>query len=140
MSNATLHNQDYIKGYRRTDKGTEKVTDDIRIGDSVKIQRAGDVIPQVLEVTDACRPDRGPEYDFPDHCPECGSLAVREVDAKTGEADARMRCTGGLIDQGWKDLRKDAETEDMQRTGAKRTQRFLRLGVAALNLFSEELA
>tara|TARA_B100000678_G_scaffold254527_4_gene231744 strand:+ start:4242 stop:6695 length:2454 start_codon:yes stop_codon:yes gene_type:complete len=97
VSNATLHNQDYIKGYRRTDKGTEKATDDIRIGDSVKIQRAGDVIPQVLEVTDAGRPDRGPEYDFPDHCPECGSLAVREVDAKTGEADARMRCTGGLI-------------------------------------------
>ena len=97
VSNATLHNQDYIAGYRRTDKGTEKVTHDIRIGDSVKIQRAGDVIPQVLEVTDPDRDDRGDVYQFPEVCPECGSLAMREIDPKTGEADARMRCTGGLI-------------------------------------------
>ena len=97
VSNATLHNQDYIAGFRRTDKGTEKVTEDIRVGDHVKIQRAGDVIPQVLEVTDPDRADRAVPYEFPETCPECGSLAVREIDPKTGEADARMRCTGGLI-------------------------------------------
>ncbi|MAP96510.1 MAG: DNA ligase (NAD(+)) LigA [Ponticaulis sp.] len=97
VSNATLHNQDYIAGYRRTDKGTEKVTEDIRVGDSVRIQRAGDVIPQVLEVVDPDRAERGPEFEFPEICPECGSIAVRDVDTKTGEADARMRCTGGLI-------------------------------------------
>lgn len=97
VSNATLHNQDYIAGYRRTDKGTEKVTHDIRVGDNVRIQRAGDVIPQVLEVTDPDRVDRGEPFQYPETCPECGSLAVREIDAKTGEADARMRCTGGLI-------------------------------------------
>ena len=97
VSNATLHNQDYIAGYRRTDKGTEKVTHDIRVGDRVRIQRAGDVIPQVLGVVDPDRKDRGEAYVFPDHCPECQSLAVRDVDAKTGEEDARVRCTGGLI-------------------------------------------
>lgn len=97
VSNATLHNQDYIAGYRRTENGTEKVTEDIRVGDRVLIQRAGDVIPQVLNVVDPERADRGEPFEFPDTCPECGSLAVREVDPKTGEADARVRCTGGLI-------------------------------------------
>ena len=97
VSNATLHNQDYIAGFRRTENGTELVTDDIRVGDRVRIQRAGDVIPQVLNVVDPERKDRGEKYVFPDHCPECGSLAVRDVDVKTGEEDARVRCTGGLI-------------------------------------------
>ncbi|MAK60525.1 MAG: DNA ligase (NAD(+)) LigA [Ponticaulis sp.] len=97
VSNATLHNHDYIAGYRRVEGGTKKVTDDIRVGDNVKIQRAGDVIPQVLEVTNPDREDRGEAFIFPETCPECGSLAVRDVDIKTGEADARVRCTGGLI-------------------------------------------
>lgn len=97
VSNATLHNQDYIAGYRRTDRGTEKVTDDIRVGDTVRIQRAGDVIPQVLEVVNPDRADRGEPFTFPETCPECGSLAIRDLDQKTGEEDARVRCTGGLI-------------------------------------------
>ena len=97
VSNATLHNQDYIAGFRRTDRGTEKVTEDIRVGDTVRIQRAGDVIPQVLEVVNPDRADRGDPFVFPETCPECGSLALRDLDQKTGEADARMRCTGGLI-------------------------------------------
>ena len=66
VSNATLHNQDYIAGYRRTDKGTEKVTHDIRIGDKVLIQRAGDVIPQVLHVVNPDRADRGHVFEFPE--------------------------------------------------------------------------
>ncbi len=80
VQRATLHNEDYIR---------EK---DIRAGDRVLIQRAGDVIPQVLEVDLAARPDPAPEpFRMPDTCPECGSLAVRE------EGQAAWRCTGGLI-------------------------------------------
>jgi len=79
VSRATLHNEDYIQ---------EK---DIRAGDTVIVQRAGDVIPQVLEVIKARRPKDSRPYKFPAHCPECGSLAVRE------EGEAARRCTGGLI-------------------------------------------
>lgn len=79
VSRATLHNQDYIE------------TLDLRAGDTVVIQRAGDVIPQVVEVLTENRKDDAPAYSFPDHCPECGSLAVRP------EGEAVRRCTGGLI-------------------------------------------
>jgi len=80
VSNATLHNEDYI---------AEK---DIRVGDTVVVQRAGDVIPQVVEVVLDKRPHPAPHrYKFPDRCPECGSHAVRE------EGEAVRRCTGGLI-------------------------------------------
>ena len=77
VTNATLHNADEIARLG------------VRVGDRVLIQRAGDVIPQVLEnlTPEAARP----AYVFPDHCPECGSEAVREE----GEVD--IRCTGGLI-------------------------------------------
>ncbi|MCR4378677.1 MAG: NAD-dependent DNA ligase LigA [Rhodospirillales bacterium] len=79
VSNATLHNADYIQ---------EK---DIRIGDRVRIQRAGDVIPQVLEVVDDGRHASRPGYEFPTVCPVCQSHAVRE------EGEAATRCTGGLV-------------------------------------------
>jgi len=85
VSNATLHNEDEI------------VRKDIRIGDRVEIQRAGDVIPQVIGVLDSDRKDRAPPWQMPENCPECGSAAVRETDGHGGEADARRRCTGGLI-------------------------------------------
>ena len=85
VSNATLHNEDEI------------ARKDIRIGDKVIVQRAGDVIPQVVASLADKRPPEGlAEYVFPDHCPACGSAAVRELDEK-GEPDARRRCTGGLI-------------------------------------------
>ncbi len=79
VSRATLHNEDYIR-----DK-------DIRIGDTVVIQRAGDVIPQVVEVIADKRPKGVPPYAFKAECPICHSLAVRE------EGEAAWRCTGGLI-------------------------------------------
>lgn len=85
VSNATLHNADYIENL------------DVRIGDTVVIQRAGDVIPQVVRVIVDKRPDNSSAYEFPNTCPVCGSHAVREVDEKTGKQDVDRRCTGGLI-------------------------------------------
>ncbi|MEO1610516.1 MAG: NAD-dependent DNA ligase LigA [Pseudomonadota bacterium] len=85
VSSATLHNQDEI------------ARKDIRIGDAVRIQRAGDVIPQIIGVIEEMRPENSEPYVFPDSCPACGSRAEREIDDKTGEADAVQRCTGGLI-------------------------------------------
>jgi DNA ligase (NAD+) len=83
VSNATLHNQDEIQ------------RKDIRIGDTVIIQRAGDVIPQVVEVVLDKRPATARAYDFPDHCPVCGAQAPREIKAD-GTFDAVRRCSGGL--------------------------------------------
>ncbi|MGQ0443896.1 MAG: NAD-dependent DNA ligase LigA, partial [Beijerinckiaceae bacterium] len=85
VSNATLHNEDEI------------ARKDIRIGDTVTVQRAGDVIPQVLGPILDMRPKGSKPYVFPATCPVCGSAAVREIDPKTGEAEAVRRCTGGLV-------------------------------------------
>jgi len=85
VSNATLHNEDEIK------------RKDIRVGDSVIVQRAGDVIPQIVKVIKEKRPSDSKPYDFPKTCPVCGSIAIREIDAKTGQADVVRRCTGGLV-------------------------------------------
>ena len=85
VSNATLHNEDEI------------ARKDVRVGDTVVVQRAGDVIPQVVIVNFDKRPKVSQPFFFPELCPACGSKAVREVDAKTGKSDAVRRCTGGLI-------------------------------------------
>jgi len=79
VSRATLHNEDYI---------AEK---DIRVGDTVVVQRAGDVIPQVVEVVTERRPADAAPYRYPETCPACGSAAVRP------EGEAIRRCTGGLV-------------------------------------------
>ncbi len=79
VSRATLHNRDEIE------------RKDVREGDSIVIQRAGDVIPQVVEVLLDKRPENSKPFPFPDHCPECGSLAIQE------EGEVVTRCTGGLI-------------------------------------------
>jgi DNA ligase (NAD+) len=94
--NVTLHNEDYIKGF---DSFGEPIREgiDIRIGDTVVIQRAGDVIPQIVRVVLDKRPADAVPYVFPEVCPVCGSPAVREVNERTGKADARRRCTGELI-------------------------------------------
>jgi DNA ligase (NAD+) len=96
VSNATLHNEDYIKGIGGNG---EKIRCgvDVRIGDTVIINRAGDVIPKVLDVVLEKRPADAKPYEFPTTCPACGSHAVREVNPRTGKEDAVRRCTGGLI-------------------------------------------
>ncbi|MEQ8779877.1 MAG: NAD-dependent DNA ligase LigA [Roseibium album] len=96
VSNATLHNEDYIKGIGQDG---EPIRDgkDLRIGDTVKIQRAGDVIPQIVDIDLDKRPEGSEPFVFPTVCPACGSHAVREENEKTGRKDAVRRCTGGLI-------------------------------------------
>jgi DNA ligase (NAD+) len=85
VSNATLHNEEEI------------ARKDVRVGDTVVVQRAGDVIPQIVRVIVERRRRGAKPYAFPDRCPACGSRAVREVDEKTGKTEAARRCTGGLI-------------------------------------------
>jgi DNA ligase (NAD+) len=90
VSNATLHNEDYIKGL--DSKGAEiRGGKDVRVGDWVQIYRAGDVIPKVADVDLSKRPSDAEAFVYPTTCPECGSDAIREP------GDAVRRCTGGLI-------------------------------------------
>lgn len=76
VSNATLHNQDFI----------DKLG--VRIGDTVMVRKAGEIIPEVVEVDLSKRPDGTVPFRLPDVCPECGSPVVRDADG------AAMRCTG----------------------------------------------
>ncbi|MBU1304255.1 MAG: NAD-dependent DNA ligase LigA, partial [Alphaproteobacteria bacterium] len=96
VENVTLHNEDYIRGI---DSKGEPIREgiDIRIGDTVVIQRAGDVIPQIVRVVLDKRPADAVPYEFPHDCPVCGSAATREINEKTGKEDSRRRCTGELI-------------------------------------------
>ena len=94
VRNATLHNEDYIAGIGadgapvRTDADGAPV--DLRVGDTVTVYRAGDVIPKVLDVDLSRRPADAVPYAFPQTCPVCDSPAVREA------GEAVRRCTGGL--------------------------------------------
>ena len=76
VTNATLHNQDFI---------TEK---DIRIGDTVLVQKAGEIIPEIVSVLKEKRPEGTVPYYLPDHCPVCGAPVARDEDG------AHIRCTG----------------------------------------------
>lgn len=115
VASATLHNEDEIR------------RKDVRVGDMVEVQRAGDVIPQVLGwVGDADAHAARPDYCFPDHCPECGSAAVRE------EGEAVRRCTGGLIcpAQRFERLRHfvSRHAMDIEGLGARSLEEFMALG------------
>jgi DNA ligase (NAD+) len=93
VSNATLHNEDYIKGIGGDG---EQLRDgrDIRIGDTVIIQRAGDVIPQVVDVVLDKRPKDAKPYHFPKKCPCYLHTEVVREETSAGEEGARNRCTG----------------------------------------------
>ncbi|MBT9371015.1 NAD-dependent DNA ligase LigA [Rhizobium sp. CSW-27] len=97
VTNATLHNEDYIKGIGNSGDRIRPEDHDIRVGDTVIVQRAGDVIPQVLDVVLEKRPAGAAPYEFPKKCPVCGSHAVRERNEKTGRLDSVTRCTGGFV-------------------------------------------
>ncbi len=112
---ATLHNEDEIR------------RKDVRVGDTVVVQRAGDVIPQVVSVVkDKRRPGRR-RYKFPGRCPECNSLAARE------EGEAAWRCTGGLVcpAQAVERLKHFVSRDafDIEGLGAKHIEAFLTDGV-----------
>ena len=85
VEHATLHNEDEI------------ARKDVRVGDIVTVQRAGDVIPQILGPVLSEGTPRADPFVFPRSCPACGSAAVREQDEKTGTTDVVCRCTGGLV-------------------------------------------
>ncbi|MBS0532301.1 MAG: NAD-dependent DNA ligase LigA [Proteobacteria bacterium] len=90
VQNATLHNEDYIKGIGNDGQPIRDGVD-LRVGDTVIVQRAGDVIPQVVNVVLDKRPKSAKPYKFPETCPICGSHAVRE------NGEVVRRCTGALI-------------------------------------------
>lgn len=93
VQNVTLHNEDYIKGIGNKGEVLREGRD-IRIGDTVVIQRAGDVIPQVVDVIIDSRPEHAEEFHFPKKCPcPLHTDVVREAIA-TGEEGSRARCTG----------------------------------------------
>ena len=81
VSNATLHNEDEI------------IRKDIRVGDIVKIERAGDVIPHVIEVDKTKRDNKLKSFTFPTKCPSCGSNTIKEFNKLTKKFDAVRRCT-----------------------------------------------
>ncbi len=84
VSNATLHNEDEIR------------RKDIREGDVVIVQRAGDVIPQIVKVVKEKRKNDSQPYQFPKKCPACGANIVREIEKISGEPEAVWRCPAGL--------------------------------------------
>ena len=95
VSNVTLHNEDYVHGFGSDGSVTRKDKDgnrvDMRIGDTVRVYRSGDVIPKIDAVDISHRPDNAKTWAPPASCPVCGSAAVREA------GDAVRRCSGGLV-------------------------------------------
>jgi DNA ligase (NAD+) len=93
VQNVTLHNEDYIKGIGNKGEVLREGRD-IRVGDTVVIQRAGDVIPQIVDVVIDKRPKGAKEFQFPKKCPCPLHTDVVREETATGEEGSRARCTG----------------------------------------------
>ena len=95
VKNATLHNEDFIKGINSEGLSIREGVD-IRINDLVEIIRSGDVIPKVISVDKDARSKDIEEFTFPTQCPICKSPAIKERSEVTGKMSSTRRCTGGL--------------------------------------------
>jgi DNA ligase (NAD+) len=126
VSRATLHNQDELR------------RKDIREGDRVIVQRAGDVIPQIIKVITSSGQKRSLPFTFPLHCPICGSLVERKRE------EVAQRCTGGLICKAQALLRLrhfvSRDAFDIEGLGAKHIENFFMLGLIAnpIDIFTLE--
>ena len=114
VSNATLHNEDEIR------------RKDIRVGDRVVIQRAGDVIPQVVRVITTARPANSAEFAFPDSCPECGAPAIRPEGEAVRRCTNRLECPAQLLE--WLKHLVSRNAFDIEGLGARQIEQFVRLG------------
>lgn len=114
VSNATLHNEDEI--------GRK----DIRVGDHVIIQRAGDVIPQVVRVLIEKRPNDASIFTFPDRCPICNSDAIRPQGEAVRRCSGGLACAAQLVEQLKHFVSRDAF--DIEGLGARQIEQFLELG------------
>ncbi|MDW9478705.1 NAD-dependent DNA ligase LigA [Sinorhizobium meliloti] len=94
VSNVTLHNEEYIAGIDSEGEAI-RAGGDLRIGDTVIVYRAGDVIPKIKDLVLGKRPEGAKPFVFPRQCPVCGSAAARETN-KSGKLDSVRRCTGGI--------------------------------------------
>jgi DNA ligase (NAD+) len=129
VTNVTLHNADYIRGVG-ADGGAIRGGKDLRIGDTVVVQRAGDVIPQIVDVLLEKRARGARKYVFPETCPRCGSHVARELEP--GEEGVIARCTGGLNcpAQAMERLRHfvSRRAMDIEGLGEKQIEEFYELG------------
>lgn len=129
VTNVTLHNADYIRGVG-ADGAAIRGGKDLRIGDTVVVQRAGDVIPQIVDLLLGKRARNAKRYVFPETCPRCGSHVARELEP--GEEGVIARCTGGLNcpAQAMERLRHfvSRRAMDIEGLGEKQIEEFYELG------------
>ena len=114
VSNATLHNEDEIK------------RKDVRIGDHVVLQRAGDVIPQIVEVITEKRPANATSFIFPDRCPVCDSAAIRPDGEAVRRCSASLSCSAQFAELMKHFVSRNAF--DIEGLGAKQIEQFISLG------------
>jgi DNA ligase (NAD+) len=129
VTNVTLHNADYIRGVG-ADGEPIRGGKDLRVGDTVVVQRAGDVIPQIVDVLLEKRAKGARKYQFPETCPVCGSHVARELEP--GEEGVIARCTGGLNCPAQADERLihcvARRAMDIEALGSKQIEEFYELG------------